>query len=109
MINKIWRIYCYTNVVTCQKYIGQTVKNVNKRAESGTGYGEGTPFRNAIDEYGWDSFEQSILRLCTSQEDADYYENVATDYVYDDSYSDYAYEDSANYDCVDYNALFFEN
>ena len=40
---------------------------------------------------------------------ADYYDNIATDYAYDDSYSDYAYEDSANYDCVDYNALFFEN
>lgn len=71
----LWRIYKYTNIITGQSYIGQTTMNVNERAKKdGKGYGQGTPFREAIDKYSWSNFEQSILRLCTSQEEANQYE-----------------------------------
>lgn len=74
-ISMIWRIYKYTNIITGQSYVGQTTMNVNDRArKDGKGYGQGTPFREAIDKYGFDNFEQSILRLCTLQEEADQYE-----------------------------------
>lgn len=75
----IWRIYKYTNVITGKSYIGQTMQNVNDRAKNGTGYRKGSPFREAIDKYGWETFEQSILRLCTSQEEADQYEQLFID------------------------------
>ena len=73
-MEKKYHIYCYTNQITGQKYVGQTTQSLNKRAEKGTLYRKGTPFREAIDKYGWLSFEQSILKICTSQEEADYYE-----------------------------------
>lgn len=75
----IWRIYKYTNTITGQSYIGQTTMNVNERAKKGKCYHRGTPFREAIDKYGFDTFEQSILRLCTSQEEADQYEQIFID------------------------------
>lgn len=70
----LYRIYRYRNIITGQSYIGQTSKNVNDRARKGKGYNKCPKFREAIDEYGWENFEQSILRLCTSQEEADQYE-----------------------------------
>lgn len=71
----IWRIYKYTNIITGQSYIGQTTQSVSKRAGAkGCHYHKELPFRKAIYEYGWENFEQSILRLCTSQEEADQYE-----------------------------------
>lgn len=79
MSNHLWRIYRYRNVLTDESYIGQTTKNVNERAKNGKGYSKGTKFRDAIDTYGWDTFEQSILRLCTTQEDADYWEKYFID------------------------------
>ena len=70
----IWRIYRYYNPIEDKSYVGQTTLNVNYRANHGNGYTEGTPFREAINLYGWENFEQSILRLCTSKEEADQYE-----------------------------------
>jgi len=72
--DKIWRIYKYTNIVTGQSYIGLTTQNVNRRFGGGGAYKKNTPFRKAIDEYGPTSFEQSILRLCTTEEEAEEYE-----------------------------------
>lgn len=74
-IAMIWRIYRYYNPIEDKSYIGQTTNNVNRRiGKHGHKYKKGTPFREAIDKYGLDNFEQSILRLCTSQEEADQYE-----------------------------------
>lgn len=71
----IWRIYRYYNPIEDKSYVGQTSTNVNIRAgKNGYRYPKGFPFREAIDKYGWENFEQSILRLCTSQEEADQYE-----------------------------------
>lgn len=74
MSEYIWRIYRYYNPIEDKSYIGQTTMNVKDRARKGNGYSKGTHFRDAIDKYGFDTFEQSILRLCTSQEEADTYE-----------------------------------
>lgn len=79
MEEHLWRVYRYRNVLTDESYVGQTTHNVNERAKNGKGYKEGTKFREAIDKYGWDTFEQSILRLCTTQEDADYWEKYFID------------------------------
>ena len=79
MEEHLWRVYRYRNVLTDESYIGQTTQNVSERARKGKHYKKGTKFRTAIDTYGWENFEQSILRLCTTQEDADYWEKFFID------------------------------
>lgn len=71
----MFRIYKYTNIITGKSYIGQTIRCVNQRARrNGKGYKDQPIFYSDIQQYGWDNFEQSILRLCESKEDADYWE-----------------------------------
>lgn len=71
-----WKIYKYTNKITGQCYIGQTSMEVHQRAgKNGSKY-RSAPFHNAIQQYGWNSFEQSVLKLCDTQEEADYYEKL---------------------------------
>lgn len=79
MSEHLWRIYRYYNPIEDKSYVGQTIKNVNVRAGRGKNYHKGTAFRDAIDKYGWDTFEQSILRLCVSKEEADYWEKYFID------------------------------
>lgn len=76
---KLWRIYGYRSPEN-KWYIGQTIQNVNRRAKSGAGYLVYlNPFAEAIMKYGWDNMEQNILRLCTSQEEANYWEKFYID------------------------------
>lgn len=95
----LWRIYRYRNVLTDENYIGQTTKNVNDRAGNGYGYRKGSKFRTAIDRYGWDNFEQSILRLCISQEDANYWEKYFID-KFDSINNGYNSQDGGNGGCA---------
>ena len=53
-----------------KKYIGITCKKPNARWESGTGYKEGSPMRNAINKYGWDNIKHVILFEGLTQEEA---------------------------------------
>lgn len=53
-----------------KKYIGITCKKPNARWESGTGYKEGSPMRNAINKYGWDNIKHVILFEGLMQEEA---------------------------------------
>lgn len=73
IMNRIYRVYGYVSPEG-KWYIGQTVSNVNKRALKGKLY-KGC-FKEAIDKFGWESFEQHILRLCDTQEEADMYERL---------------------------------
>lgn len=74
-MSKLIKVYGWRNIHTDEWYIGQTSRLLKYRALSnGGGYKRNTKFGIAIQEYGWDSFEENILRLCTSQEEADYWE-----------------------------------
>ena len=53
-----------------KRYIGITSKRPKARWESGTGYKEGSPIRNAINKYGWDNIEHIILFEGLTQEEA---------------------------------------
>ena len=75
----LYRIYRYRNTINDKSYIGQTTVCVNRRARNGKNYQGNVSFNNDIEKYGWNNFEQSILRLCTSQEEADYYEKFFID------------------------------
>lgn len=63
MKEKVFKIYCYTNKQTNEKYVGVTCKTLNQRAgKNGREYTRtNTKFAQAINQYGWDSFEASIL------------------------------------------------
>lgn len=54
-------IYCHTNKINGKKYIGRSFQNPQKRWRNGEGY-KGSPyFYHAIQKYGWDNFEHTIL------------------------------------------------
>ena len=71
----IIKVYGWRNIHTDEWYVGQTSQLLKYRAgKNGSGYRESSKFDMAIKEWGWPSFEENILRLCTSREEADYWE-----------------------------------
>ena len=55
-------IYCYTNKINGKKYIGQTTKTLEERADkNGRGYSAQFKFGKAIEKYGWDNFLAEII------------------------------------------------
>jgi hypothetical protein len=86
-------IYLIENLVNGRKYIGRkyltkagykTVKGKRKklRVESDWRdyYGSSTSLKEDIDHYGKDSFRRTILRLCKSRGECNYFE---TKYIFD--------------------------
>ena len=61
-------VYCHISP-SGKRYIGITSAKPEKRWDYGRGY-RGPAFRNAIDKYGWESFEHIILATNLSQADA---------------------------------------
>ena len=56
-------------------YIGQTCKPIpNNRWQNGNGYIGSPLFYNAIQKYGWDNFEHTILMSNLTKSQACYYE-----------------------------------
>ena len=55
-------VYCHINKINNKSYIGITCKDVNIRwRKDGSGYKGSPRFWNAIQKYGWDSFEHVVL------------------------------------------------
>lgn len=62
MEQKQWKVYVHTNILNGKRYVGVTSKeNVNHRWSNGNGYKENPHFYSAIQKYGWDGFEHTIL------------------------------------------------
>lgn len=59
--NKKFIVYCHTNKVNGKRYIGLTCQKPNQRFRNGNGYKDNKHFYAAIQKYGWDNFEHSIL------------------------------------------------
>lgn len=57
----MWLVYSHTNKITGKIYIGITSKSPERRWRNGEGYIRCKHFYSAIQKYGWDSFEHSIL------------------------------------------------
>lgn len=54
-------VYMHTNKINNKKYIGLTRLEAKERWRSGKGYKTQKHFNRAIQKYGWDNFEHSIL------------------------------------------------
>lgn len=64
----------HINKINNKKYVGITSQKVENRWSNGKGYQENTYFRNAVDKYGWDSFEHLILFTGLNKDKANNYE-----------------------------------
>ena len=58
---KLWCVYCHTNLANSKKYIGITSQNPKYRWSNGNGYKKQQYFWRAIQKYGWDNFEHEIM------------------------------------------------
>ena len=67
---RTYYICCHT-APNGKRYIGQTCQKLNARWSNGHGYRENTHFYNAIQKYGWDNFEHTVLAVCSTKSDAD--------------------------------------
>jgi group I intron endonuclease len=67
-------VYKHTQKNNHKIYVGITSQNINKRWNNGNGYKKCTHFFNAIQKYGWDSFEHKVLIHGLTKEQADRWE-----------------------------------
>lgn len=64
-------VYMHVNKINGKRYIGITHhKDLNKRWVNGKGYFRNKHFSDAIEKYGWDSFEHIVIKRNLSKEEA---------------------------------------
>lgn len=56
-----YKVYCLTNNITGEKYIGVTKQKLYRRFKAGKGYKSNTKINKAILKYGWINFRQEVL------------------------------------------------
>ena len=67
-------VYCHTNTITGQQYIGQTNQTLEERVgDCGLGYSN-QYLGHIIREYGWRHFTSEILKENLTQDEANYWE-----------------------------------
>lgn len=76
--NGTYCVYVHINKINNKKYIGQTKygDDPNKRWRNGLGYEDSTYFYNAIQKYGWDSFNHEIIASNLTETEANYFEEL---------------------------------
>lgn len=68
-MKKGYTVYCHT-LFDGRKYIGVTSQNVSRRWRNGKGYEGDNRFFDAIQKYGWESFDHEIIATNLSETDA---------------------------------------
>ena len=63
-----YKVYCLTNTITGEKYIGVTKQKMYDRLKAGKGYKPNTKINQAILKYGWINFKYNILFETESKE-----------------------------------------
>ena len=63
-------IYQHKNKINGKMYIGLTKQNPITRWRNGKGYAKNKHFSDAIQKYGWENFEHTILYTGLTQEEA---------------------------------------
>lgn len=56
-----YKVYCLTNNITGEKYIGVTKQKLYRRFKAGKGYKSNTKINKAILKYGWINFKHKVL------------------------------------------------
>ena len=68
-------IYCYHNIINGKNYIGQSINLTGRRKDFHTRKRySGNIFQNALDKYGKENFQYSILTHC-KREELNYWES----------------------------------
>lgn len=71
MKEKMFCVYVHTNKENGKRYVGITSKlKPEHRWNGGRGYSENPHFYAAIQKYGWDGFEHTVLKDGLSEKDA---------------------------------------
>ena len=71
MDNCQWKVYVHTNKINGKRYVGVTSKaKPEHRWNSGRGYKENSHFYSAVEKYGWNQFEHTILFDNLTEEEA---------------------------------------
>lgn len=86
----MYTVYAHINKENGKVYVGMTGTKPEDRWKNGRGYAKNTHFKNAIEKYGWDSFEHIILEEGLTREEAcereqyyiEYYNSMDTNYGY---------------------------
>lgn len=69
-MNKNYCVYVHKNKINGKMYVGQTCQKPQRRWSNGYGYKQCPAFYNAINKYGWDSFEHTIVKEGLTHEEA---------------------------------------
>lgn len=67
MLNN-YKVYCLTNLITNEKYIGVTKQELKRRFKAGKGYKPTTKINLAIQNYGWENFNYEVLYETSNKE-----------------------------------------
>ena len=59
--NGTFKVYIHTNKTNGKMYVGITKRSLAERWNNGNGYETCSYFFNAIQKYGWDSFEHELF------------------------------------------------
>lgn len=70
MSEKLYCVYMHTNKINGKKYVGITSKEPKKRWHGGSGYKNNKHFYQAIQKYGWNSFEHEVVSSGLTAEEA---------------------------------------
>lgn len=104
MKNNNFCVYIHINKINNKSYIGITSTSLEKRSgKNGSGYKRSPIFWNAIQKYGWDSFDHIIFESDLSKDVACYIEQKLI-LLYNTNKRDFGYNmsfggESGNYGC----------
>lgn len=66
----LYCVYVHENTINGKRYVGITKRNVEERWMKGNGYHRNKHFYRAINQYGWDNFNHTIVASKLSKEEA---------------------------------------
>lgn len=74
---ELYCVYCHRNKINGKRYIGQTKQLPEERfGKNGSNYSRCAHFNNAINKYGWDSFDHYVIQDNLTKEEADELETL---------------------------------